>query len=390
MPNRAGGKALKVLAGLNGEALTPAQVRNADIPLCQLHAQTDLKASPALVAFYGQINRKESNAQKRRARLAAFDEIAAAAFTREYREQEQEKNGYRRPACTAFAVLADVCEAGRAAKIVMSSDGGEMRAILAQVEDWQALPIEALEHALESGVIFPLAEKPLTVEVLDGLAARLTHGENLARQLALALPENAEFESLQALCWAQALSLAAMRSFDWASGKNDPSVGGLSRPETPPKEGAPGEKGGEMPDVGFALVRCFARIETAALPLFYTLQILSEENAALLPPMHRWGLYCVWALDALDAGKPQEYLALLRKGLAACPGQKEMVQFLLGRFLEDARPKAAPKLLALAERVRTILAACGPNDPAARAVRESSACKQVAWIIEETPGLPVQ
>ena len=133
MPNRAGGKALKVLAGLNGEALTPAQVRNADIPLCQLHAQTDLKASPALVAFYGQINRKESNAQKRRARLAAFDEIAAAAFTREYREQEQEKNGYRRPACTAFAVLADVCEAGRAAKIMMSSDGGEMRAILAQV-----------------------------------------------------------------------------------------------------------------------------------------------------------------------------------------------------------------------------------------------------------------
>ena len=91
MPNRAGGQALKVLAGLNGEALTPAQVRNAAVPLCQLHAQTDLKASPALVAFYGQINRKESNAQKRRARLAAFDEIAAAAFTREYREQEQEK-----------------------------------------------------------------------------------------------------------------------------------------------------------------------------------------------------------------------------------------------------------------------------------------------------------
>ena len=80
----------------------------------------------------------------------------------------------------------------------------------------------------------------------------------------------------------------------------------------------------------------------------------------------------------------------MRKGLAACPGEKDMVQFLLDRFMEDARPKASPELLALAEKIRAILAAYNPEDPAVQAIRESPAYKQVAWIIEQTPGLPVQ
>ena len=97
------------------------------------------------------------------------------------------------------------------------------------------------------------------------------------------------------------------------------------------------------------------------------------------------GLYCSLALNALDEGNPQEYLAILRKGLKACPGEKDMVQFLLDRFMEDACPKANPELLALAERVRAILAAYDPNDPAVAAIRESAAYKQVAWLIEPEP-----
>ena len=58
--------------------------------------------------------------------------------------------------------------------------------------------------------------------------------------------------------------------------------------------------------------------------------------------------------------------------------------------MEDARPKTSPELLSLAEKVRGILAAYGPEHPAAEALRESDAYKQVAWLIEETPGRPVQ
>lgn len=306
--------------------------------------------------------------------------------------EEKGHNGYRRPAYTAFACLADKCEAGRAAKIMMTTDPAEMREWLLKVEDWQALPIEALEHALAAGVPFPPAEKPLNMEVLDGLAAKLTHDGNTARKLALALPEDAEFENLQSLCWAQALALAALRSFDWTLGKNSAPVSRFACPAKPKKEDEPSEKPVDTPEIGLALIRRFAALESAALPLLYAPELLSEENAALLPPMHRWGLTCTRALQALDAGRPQEYLAILRKGLAACPGEKDMVQFLLDRFMEDARPKASPELLALAEKIRAILAAYNPEDPAVQAIRESPAYKQVAWLIEDeaNSGIPVQ
>lgn len=351
-------KTLEILAGLDGAKLDAAQLSVVVTLLIQLHAHTQLDVQPTLAALYGQIGREERD---KGTRLAVFEQTAAGAFTRAYREQDETLASYIRPACTAFAVLADRCEIGRAAQLMLCTDPGEMEAVLAQVEDWQALPIEALEYALKAGASFPPAQKPLPIEVLDGLAAKLAQGDNPALQLALALPENAEFNSLQSLYWTQALALAALQRFDWTLGEKDD------------------------PQTGLALLRRFAGLERALLPLQYTPQLLTEENAALLPPMHRWGLYCAQAFEALDAGRPQQYLAALRKGLAACPGQKQQVQFLLNRLKDQQRPEPSPELLALAEKIRTILAAYGPDHPAARAIRESDAYKQVAWIIEEGP-----
>lgn len=379
-----GEKALELLTALKGETLTADQVRIAAVAFCQLHAQTELDTAPAFAAFYEQISRKEPDEAAQRARLEMFYKISAVPFTAGYQKEEAEREAYFRPAYTAFLPLAEKCEAGRAAKIMMSADPAEMRAWLLRVEDWQALPIEALEHALKAGVAFPLEEKPLPIEVLDGLAARLACGQNLAQQTVLGLAGEQEYPSLQSFYWVQGLSLAALRSFDWKKAKAktaaERSAGGEK-----PKQDTEGPRPKDGPETGLALLRWFAQIEAALLPLQYTPQMLAEQNAALLPPMHRWGLYCAWALKALDAGQPQEYLALLRRGLAACPGQKEMVQFLLDRFMEDARPKASPELLALAERIRAILAAYSPDDPAVTAIRESPAYQQVAWIIEEGP-----
>ena len=385
-----GKKALKLITELDSGKLVPGQVRNMVVILCQLHMQTPLNTAPTLTAFYEQISQEKADKAAKQARLAAFDQIAAVSFTENHREEERTHDGYRRPAYTAFAALAEKCEAGRGAAMMMAIEPAEMQEWLLQVEDWQALPIEALEHALAAGVVFPLPEKPLPMEVLDGLAARLTHGENTARKMALALPEDTAFESPQALFWAQALAMAALRSFDWTLGKNKAPASKFYCPETPKENTAQTEKPADTPETGLTLLRRFAALEAAALPLLYTPQLLCEENAALLPPMHRWGLYCTWALNALDAGNPQEYLALLHKGLKACPGEKDMVQFLLDRFLEDARPKASPELLALAEKIRVILSAYNPDDPAVKAIRESDAYKQVAWLIEETPALPAQ
>lgn len=377
-------KALKILAGLDGAKLDAARVAVVVSLLIQLHAHTNLDVQPALAALYEQISREGRDKQ---ARLAVFNQTAADAFTSAYRAKDEALDSYLRPACTAFAVLADQCETGRAAAILAADDPEKMRGLLAKVEDWQALPIEALEHALLAGAAFPLREKPLPLEVLDGLAARLTRGENLARQLTLSPPQTREEPPcLQSLAWAQALAMAAVRAFDWTLGSHSEADGPAG-----PEEGADAQRK-DAAKTGLALLRAFAGVESEALPLLYTPALLSEENAALLPPMHRWGFYCAQSFAALDAGQPQEYLAALRRGLAACPGQKEAVQFLLDRFQADTRPKASPELEALAQKVRAILAAYGPDHPAAKAIRESDAYKQVAWLIEDEPngGLPVQ
>ena len=385
--NKQSRQALKILAELNGEALDAKQVRNYVVTLCHLHAQSFEDVAPVLAAFYEQIGQKEPNRKKQQMRLAAFDDIAAAAFTKSYQKEEAEQECFYRPAYTAFRTLADMCEAGRGAELMMTIDPAAMGAVLEKVENWEAFPIEALEYALREGVAFPPAEKQLAHEVLDGLAAKLTGGQNFARQTVLASPESPEYSSLQDLFWAQALAMAALRSFDWSLGADDIPASRFACPEKKEDED---ERPKCTAEDGLALIRRFAQIESAVLPLPYTPQALAEENAALLPPMHRWGLFCSRALDALDSGKPQEYLALLRKGLAVCPGQKVIVQFLLDRFQEDTRPQASPELLALAQRVRTILAAYDPNDPAVAALKASPAYQQVAWLIEEANagGLP--
>lgn len=371
-------KALNLLTELDGGQLTAEQAKNATVAFCQLHSYSDLDISSVLLAFYEQIGQETPNKATKKQRLNSFTAIAAAPFTTAHRTEEQREENYRRPAYTAFACLAQQCEAGRAAKIMMTSDISEMKEWLLRVEDWQTLPIEALEHALAAGLAFPFPEMPLNIEVLDGLAARVPW--ELAKKLS---QDTKQYPDTQTLLWTQALAMVTLRGFKWemfSESEKEKASSAASGTETPPEYSAE----------GLALLRRFAALEAEALPQLYTPQLLTEQNAALLPPMHRWGLFCALAFASLNRGQPQEYLAMLRHSLKHCPGQKSMVQFLLDRFLDDARPKASPELLALAEKVRGILAAYGPDNPAAKAIRESDAYKQVAWLLEETPGLPVQ
>lgn len=383
-------KALEQFAQMDGSTFSPQQVHIGVVALSQLHAQTKLDTAPAMTAFYEQINRKEPSEKKQAARRAAFDTIASAVFAEGYQETERAYERYWRPGYGLFLPLAGESEIGRAAKIMLEENPAAIGSILASVESWESLPVPAFEHALQAGTPFPLKEKALNVEILDGMAARLTGEGNLARKLALALPDGKEYPDAQSLYWAQSLVLAAVRTFDWQH------CGEAAEPaaeETKARDidAKAEEKPACTVEDGLALVRRFVQVESALLPQMYAPQALTEENAAFLPPMHRWGLYCIRAMEALDRGEPQKYLSILRKGLKACPGEKVMVQFLLDRFMEDARPKANPELLALAEKVRAVLAAYDPNDPAVQAIRESPVYKQVAWIIEPThPGVPVQ
>ena len=59
-----------------------------------------------------------------------------------------------------------------------------------------------------------------------------------------------------------------------------------------------------------------------------------------------------------------------------------MAEFLAKHTPELQPPPPSPELLALAEQVRTMLAAYDPNDPAVAALKASPAYQKVAYLIE--------
>lgn len=102
----------------------------------------------------------------------------------------------------------------------------------------------------------------------------------------------------------------------------------------------------------------------------------------LLPSLHRFGWWCARAFQALDGGDALGYVRLLRSGLEAYPGAGPMVEYLTENTPELQAPPPPPELLALAEQVRTLLAAYGPDDPAVQAIKESPVYQRVAYLIE--------
>ncbi len=110
-------RALDLISKLDAAGLSARQVQNAVVILGELHARTTLDVAPVLTALYGRLAGPHPGKPEQQAWLAAFDVIAAAAFTGEYRQEEQKNGGWWRPAYTAFAALADVCEAGRAGQL---------------------------------------------------------------------------------------------------------------------------------------------------------------------------------------------------------------------------------------------------------------------------------
>ena len=259
-----------------------------------------------------------------------------------------------RPAWEVFLPLAGECVLGDAAALMACEEPEEAAGLLSRVERWEELPAAALGHALELGAAFPPPDHPLNIEEMDGLAARLADdSEGLRRVLDRAAAANAD-GSRQSLAWARSLALAAVQSFDWA-------------------DAAPG---------GVELARTFARVESAFLAACYAPEVFQGEALRVLPPMHRFGWHCARAFDALEAGDPLGYVRLLRAGLETAPEMKLMVEFLTKHTPELQAPPPSPELRALAEQVRTMLAAYDPEDPAVQAIKANPVYQQVAYLIE--------
>lgn len=78
----------------------------------------------------------------------------------------------------------------------------------------------------------------------------------------------------------------------------------------------------------------------------------------------------------------------MRELLEREPERKHLAEIMLDEVQrrEKARRAAAasPELLAMAEKIRTILSTFPPDDPAVGQLKQSPAYQAVAWLIEES------
>lgn len=353
-------QALELLKKLDASRLSVAQIGNLVALLRELHVSSGVDTTSLISRIYDKICQPIPSKEIQYERQALFIRMAYAAFDPTVQQSELKEPDFHRLSYTAFLPLADRCDLGRSAAIMETEDAETATSYLTQIENWDKLPILVLEHALELGVPFPLENRPLTLEEMDGLAGRMS-GEVIVN-LALQAVDNAAESNWQTMIWARELTLAAIQSDCWSEVEQSMN-----------------------------LCRAFAKIESATLPRYYGDEALKEENISTLPPAHRFGWYCIRAFEALDAGDRKEYMHLLRLGLTSCPAMKSMVEFLVANtpeIKETITPSS--ELLSLAEQVRTLLASFAPGDPALEAIRSSEAYQKVAYLIEGTDagGLP--
>ncbi len=311
-------QAWELLADVDGRKLNAAQAGSAALTLRQIHTRTRMDTRERLLQFYEQICTPEPDEEQAAARKKAFMQEAVSVFSEEYRQYETTLDYILRPAYTLFLPLAGKCEVGTIAAVLAGDE----------------LPAMRLED----------------MDTLAGLMVRLDVG---IAGLAISAGKGSLPDSLHALTWSRALALAAVRAEKW-----------------------------EDEARGLELCRVFARTMGVFLMRYYAPEVLCEENIALLAPLFRFGWYCSHAFAALDAGDTAEYVKLLHRGLEVNPEMKPMVEFLTEHTPQLQGPKPTGELLALAEKVRMMLATYDPNDPAVAALKASPVYQRVAHLIE--------
>lgn len=346
-----GGEARALLEGLDCAALDKSQVENLLKTLCILQSRSNEDTGRIIRSLWEGLSAAAPG--KAGEKRKGFLSIAGSTFSPSYRASESAKANFCRPAYTVFLPLGDQCVMGCCAAILESRDPAEMEALLGTVENWAELPVSALSHALRAGVPFPLPGRIFCLEELDGLTAGLAQsGEDLSETLKRAAGEDFA-AGWQSLLWARSLALAAVQNCGWKDERQ-----------------------------GMELARTFVKVEEAFLTRCYAPEVLQEKNLYVLPPMHRFGWYCAQAFKALEAGVPREYVYLLHLGLQSYEGAKPMAEFLLEHTPELQEAKPTPELLALAEKVRSMLAAYPADDPAVAGLKASPAYQKVAYLIE--------
>lgn len=339
-----------------GEALSHSlnekQTEEAVRALVRLHALSQVDTGPLVLALWERVNEPIPTPEVAAKRLDVLYHMGFGVFRSNFNLEE---GPIMRPAWSLFLPLEGKCDLGRAAALYGADSLPELEEKLAALTDLDTLPVWMLAHAIRRGARFP--DRPMNLEEMDALAFRLASDEICGIPETIQMVQHARQGSWQGLCWARGLMMAAIQVFAWDGEEQDE-------------------------EQGMGLARAFAQVEREFLPHCYAAEVLREDGLFVLPPLHRFGWYCAQAFETLDAGDAAGYVRLLREGLEAYEGVKDMVEFLIDHTPELKTP--SEELMTLAEQIRAVLAKFAPGDPAVVALKQSEAYQKVAYLIEGT------
>lgn len=341
-------KAVQTLEHLQFDVLDELWTKNLQETLHMIHFRSHAEIGGLVKTVWEGITAPVPDEKAGESRKKTFVEVGALTFSKSYQKSENWDYTFCRRGYTMYLPLSGLCVLGTAAAILESQDREEAAGCLNTVENLDELPAPAIAHAIRLGAAFP--DRPLTVEQMDNLALRLAEDKEDLLDLTRGV---GEVSTLQSLTWVRGLFLTAVKVCAW---KNEAE--------------------------GIDLARRFAAVERKFLTLCYTPELLRSENLFVLPPMHRFGWYCAQAFDALDGGDQVGYVRCLREGLSTCEGMKDMVEFLIKHTPELQAPAPSRELLDLADKVRSMLSAFDPEDPAVAAIKQSPVYQKVAHLIE--------
>ena len=350
------------LSDLRWGRLERSQLDNALRVLLRLYVGSDLEFDVLIGEIWNSVEEDASRGEKAKGLKEAFLRNGSAFFdAKRITNGESIIDKGKREFWQIFLPLEGRCILGDAAALLRCETAEAAEEKLAAIEDLTALPNRAFVYAVSLGCRFPPIGRKLNSEEMDALALKLDWEAetliNLAIDSARKLPRADVPEYGQALLWTRALVLVAVRRASWKKEEND----------------------------CMELARAFVVMERAFLPYCYTPAALDELCA--LPSMHRYGMFCVRAFDALDAGDYVGCIRALHDGIKHCGDMRPMVDYLLERVQKQAREEqiasAPPELRAMAEQVKALLAKFDPDSPEVKQLKESPAYQKVAYLIED-------
>jgi len=231
---------------------------------------------------------------------------------------------------------------------------------VAEFEKWDTVTVSIIECLMANNEPLPIGFFSQSVERLQALAEAL--GNKLQEQMpAFLMAHTAEDETCEGpkmWFWNYALLIKAAELADWDSGDEE-SISWLRE--------------------------SYRVMNRMFLNWYYNPNVLNEVGVQVLPAAHRFGWLYMQAEDERKQERFSECLRLLRSALDTAPYMKRMVQWEVRQVENDVsarQPAPSEELLELAEKVRAVLAAYAPDDPAVVALKATPAYQSVAHLIE--------